>query len=107
MIFEFFGCIDNLVNFGLVYSFDIGELFLSGHENGGNCAEASSLEFDNIGNIDAALLELLNFGKSRFFEFFIGHLLLFAGLLLHFFLVFLLLKELKSYFKKKHLLQIY
>ena len=70
MILQLFGSFKYFLNFGLVDSLDIAEVFFGGHDDACDGTEASTFEFSDISSIDTALLEFLNLEERYSFDFF-------------------------------------
>lgn len=60
MILQLLSRLEYLINFSLVDTLNVDQLFLSSHDDGGNSAHAGSLEFSNVGRVDATVLQFLN-----------------------------------------------
>lgn len=56
MIFYLPTRLEDFVNFGLIYAFDVGQFLFGRHDDTGDCAKTAAFEFGNIGGIDAVLL---------------------------------------------------
>jgi len=105
MILYFSGCLQDLINFGLIYTFHISKLLLRGHDYTGNGAKTTGFEFSDIRSIDTMFLKLLNLNEVsllklslRLFDFFFN---LFLLLIFGFLSLFLLhLNTLQKYISR-------